>query len=90
MALGYATVTMHSNHKFPVIIVIQARVSSKRLPAKVLLPINQIPLAILAIKRAANTGLPVRLATSLDRSDDLLVKYARLYGIEIKKNHFYS
>jgi spore coat polysaccharide biosynthesis protein SpsF len=43
------------------------------LPAKVLLPIGQMPLAVLAAKRAANTGCEVIVATSEEASDDALV-----------------
>ncbi|WP_281930290.1 aldo/keto reductase [Roseibium album] len=62
-------------------IIIQARTSSRRLPGKVLLPINGIPMAILVAQRAANTGRPVLIASSSDPSDDLLCTYAGDYGI---------
>lgn len=62
-------------------IIIQARTSSRRLPGKVLLPINGIPMAILVAQRAANTGRRVLIATSDDPSDDLLCAYAADYGI---------
>lgn len=54
--------------------VLQARTNSSRLPGKVLLPINGIPLVVLAAKRAANKGLDVIVATSKERSDDALVR----------------
>lgn len=60
------------------IIVIQARTSSSRLPCKVILPIKGIPIAVLAAQRAANTTRKVIVATSKEKSDDLLV-------IELKK-----
>ena len=46
--------------------------SSSRLPAKVLLPIENIPLVVLAAKRASNTGIEVLVVTSTDVSDDML------------------
>jgi len=52
------------------IAVIQARSSSSRLPGKVLLPINSIPIVVLAAKRAGNKGKEVLVVTSNDRSDD--------------------
>lgn len=55
------------------IAVLQARTNSLRLPAKVLLPIKGFALAVLAAKRAANTGRPVIVATSREWSDDGLV-----------------
>ena len=56
------------------IVIIQARCSSKRLPSKVLLPINNMPIIILAVKRAANKGRKIIVATSNHPSDDRLVK----------------
>lgn len=50
--------------------VLQARTNSSRLPAKVLLPIRGVPMAVLAAKRAANTGRQVIVATSTELSDD--------------------
>ena len=51
--------------------------SSKRLPGKILLPIEQVPIILLAIKRASNTGRKVIVATSKDASDDKLVRILR-------------
>ena len=55
------------------VIVLQARTSSSRLPGKVLLPVGGLPLAVLAARRAANTGRKVIVATSTETSDDVLV-----------------
>lgn len=63
------------------IAVLQARTSSSRLPGKVLLPICGIPLAVLAARRAANTGRTVIVATSLETSDDVLVDTLERFGI---------
>ena len=63
-----------SQSKNKSLIIIQARVSSKRLPGKVLLPIEGIPSIILSVKRATNTGKDIIVATSNHRSDDKLVK----------------
>lgn len=52
--------------------ILQARTTSFRLPAKVLLPIKNIPLVVLAAKRAANTGIKVIVATSYCDTDDEL------------------
>ena len=54
-------------------VILQSRLSSSRLPAKSLLPIKDLPLVVLAAKRAANKGHSVIVATSIDTSDDLLV-----------------
>jgi spore coat polysaccharide biosynthesis protein SpsF (cytidylyltransferase family)/aryl-alcohol dehydrogenase-like predicted oxidoreductase len=54
------------------VVLIQCRLSSKRLPAKALLPVRGIPSVVLCAQRAANTGLNVSVATSTDSSDDAL------------------
>jgi spore coat polysaccharide biosynthesis protein SpsF (cytidylyltransferase family)/aryl-alcohol dehydrogenase-like predicted oxidoreductase len=62
------------------VVVIQARLNSSRLPGKVLLPINSIPVVVLTANRAGNTGKKVLVATSNERSDDQLCE-------ELQKNH---
>lgn len=64
------------------IAVIQARTTSSRLPGKVLLPLSGLPVAVLAAKRAANTGRPVIVATSTANSDDALASYVGSAGIQ--------
>jgi len=64
-------------------IVLQARTTSSRLPAKVLLPIAGIPLALLCALRLGGTGREVVLATSSDRTDDVLAHAARQRGIPV-------
>jgi spore coat polysaccharide biosynthesis protein SpsF len=64
-------------------IVLQARTTSHRLPAKVLLPIGGIPLAILCAKRLGSSNREVILATSDDASDDLLATIACHTGIQV-------
>lgn len=56
------------------VIVLQARTNSSRLPGKVLLPVCGVPLAMLAARRAANTGRKVIVATSTEASDDVLAE----------------
>lgn len=62
-------------------IVIQSRLSSSRLPAKALLPVAGIPSVVLCALRAANTGFETVVATSVDPSDDLIVKALTDAGI---------
>lgn len=57
--------------------------SSSRLPAKVLLPIAGIPLAVLCAQRIARTGMDVVLATSDEKSDDVLVDESIKYKIRV-------
>ena len=67
----------------PIRVLIQARTDSSRLPGKALLPIAGMPSAVLALKRAANTGLDVRLATSERPLDDQLADTATSAGIPV-------
>lgn len=64
-------------------VILQARMSSARLPAKVLLPVSGIPLAILCAKRVARNGLDLVLATSSQKSDDALVDSAKKHCINV-------
>lgn len=54
------------------IVIFQARTNSSRLPGKVLLPVRGVPLVILAVRRASNTGRSVIVATSNESTDDAL------------------
>lgn len=60
--------------------VLQARTNSSRLPGKVLLPINGLPVVVLAAMRAGNTGRQVIIATSVEQSDDGLVALIEAHG----------
>lgn len=63
--------------------VIQARVTSSRLPGKVLLPIRGNPAVVLCARRAANLGLRVLVATSDNSADDLLVAILQEHGLPV-------
>lgn len=63
------------------IVVIQARTNSSRLPAKVLLPIKDVPMVVLAAKRAANKGAQVIVVTSEESTDDELSRVLDRYNI---------
>ena len=64
-------------------IILQARTTSTRLPAKVLLPLGNECLAIMCAKRLAVCGREVILATSDDPSDDLLANMAVRGGVSL-------
>jgi len=55
-----------------ILIILQARSSSKRLPGKSLSLFKKIPLVVLCAKRLTNTGIKLVVATSNDRTDDYL------------------
>ncbi|MDD9746388.1 MULTISPECIES: aldo/keto reductase [Marinovum] len=67
----------------PLRVVLQCRLSSSRLPAKVLLPLAGMPIAVLAAKRAMRGGHDVVLATSDEASDDLLAREAARHGVPV-------
>src|SRR5580704_8558977 len=69
--------------KSPVHIVLQARVNSVRLPGKALMPVAGVPSAVLAGLRAARSGLPLTVATSVDASNDGLVASCQAVGLRV-------
>lgn len=65
-----------------VVIGIQARTNSSRLPGKVLLPVGGLPISVLAAKRAGNNGLfKVTVLTSDELSDDQLCHTLTQYNV---------
>lgn len=64
------------------IILLQARTNSSRLPGKVLLPVEGVPVVILAALRAGNTGLNVVVVTSCEPSDDALCAVLEQWDID--------
>jgi len=71
--------------KHRVVAILQVRTSSSRLPAKALLPIATLPAAVLSAKRAGNTGIEVRIATSCDPSDDQLAATLTEHGLTVHR-----
>jgi spore coat polysaccharide biosynthesis protein SpsF len=65
------------------IAILQCRTTSTRLPSKVLLPIGGILIALLAAKRAANTGRDVIVATSSEPEDDALASLLESFGLRV-------
>lgn len=64
-------------------IVLQARTTSSRLPAKALLPLGGIPLAVLCARRLRRGRIDVIVATSVDRNDDELTDTLRAAGLNV-------
>lgn len=71
-------------------ILIQARMSSSRLPGKSLMVIGGLPLIHRAYLRAASIGLPVVICTSTDASDDLLADYLSSHKIPIFRGSLHN
>jgi len=72
-----------SSHRRRVRVILQARTTSSRQPAKSLLPLGGVPLAILCAKRLSGDDLEVVLATSVDPSDDVLAGIAARAGVHV-------
>lgn len=64
-------------------LVLQARMSSERLPGKALLPVAGIPMCVLAAHRASRAGWDLVVATSRDRTDDLLASVISAAGFRV-------
>lgn len=64
------------------VILLQARTNSSRLPGKVLLPIEGLPVVVLAALRAASTGHRVMVVTSQENSDDELSDVLDSHNVE--------
>ncbi len=67
------------------IVILQARMSSSRLPGKVMLPINGEPMILRQIERIhkAISVNQIIVATSTDASDDSLAEYLLNRGVEV-------
>ncbi len=63
------------------LVVIQCRLASSRLPGKALLHVGGRPSMVLCAQRAANSGLPVLVATSDHPADDAVVLELAVAGI---------
>lgn len=63
-------------------LLLQARTNSSRLPGKVLLPVESVPLVVLAALRAGNTGHHVIVVTSREPSDDALCTVLEQWDID--------
>lgn len=64
-------------------VVLQARTSSSRLPAKVLLPLGGLPLIVLAARRVTSPRHELVVATSTEPSDDRLAAVLAEAGLTV-------
>ncbi len=71
------------------LIAIQARLTSTRLPGKVLLDLAGAPLIVRMVERVARMKTPARIvvATTTDRADDTLVTVCQSAGIDVFRGH---
>ena len=64
-------------------IITQARMSSIRLPGKVLAKINNQPILEYHLKRAQESKIPIIVATSIDRKDDAIVQLCQTISVPV-------
>jgi spore coat polysaccharide biosynthesis protein SpsF len=64
-------------------IICQARMTSTRLPGKVLLPIAGKPVLQYHLDRLQQSGYPVFLATTINKTDDALAAFGREHQIPV-------
>ena len=67
------------------LVIMQARMSSTRLPGKVMAKINGKPIIYWQIKRTlrSKNNIELVVATSKDKSDDVLVEFLESEGIKV-------
>ncbi|HEY1309144.1 MAG TPA: glycosyltransferase family protein [Vicinamibacterales bacterium] len=72
-----------------IVVVVQARTGSSRLPGKVLMPLANRPLLQRMLERvlAANTPSEVVVATTRDRMDDVIETIAKKAGVACVRGH---
>jgi spore coat polysaccharide biosynthesis protein SpsF len=72
-----------------VVAIVQARMRSKRLPGKVLLPIRGEPMLTWVVDRTRMARIPdeVVVATTTDPSDDEIVEYCQAHGYSLHRGH---
>ena len=66
-----------------VLVVLQSRLSSSRLPGKALLSVGGRPMVVLAAQRAGNAGHPVMVATSDESDDDVIAAACTAAGVHV-------
>lgn len=71
----------------PVCAIVQARMSSRRFPGKVLAPFRGRPVILHVLDAVARAlpDAPVMVATSTDESDDPLDAYLRARGVDVRR-----
>lgn len=72
-----------------IVVIVQARTGSSRLPGKVLLPVAGVPLlaAMIARVRAARTAFELVIATTWDAEDDAIANLCTVLGVDCYRGH---
>ena len=63
-------------------IIIQARMTSTRLPGKILLPVANLTFLEIQINRLRLLNIPIIIATTTNDSDNLIVEFAKKNNLE--------
>lgn len=80
-------INKHTNKN--IVIVVQARRGSTRLPGKIMMPLVGAPLLVRMVERvqAAKTPVKVVVATTIESIDDKVEELCKEYGIECFRGH---
>ncbi len=62
-------------------IILQARLNSERLPGKIMKPIKGIPLIGILLKRILKSKIPIIIATSTNKENDVLIDYVKKFDV---------
>ena len=78
---------MKSTGNSKAVIIVQARLGSTRLPAKIALDFGGVPMLVSLLKRLDNSEIGFRsvVATSLEKRDDLVEEFARGSGWNVHR-----
>ena len=71
-------------------IITQARMSSTRLPGKVMLKINHKTLLEYHIERAQKSNIPIIVATSLDQQDGAIIQLCNNMSVPVFRGSLYN
>lgn len=68
-----------------ILIILQARTSSLRLPGKVLMPLGGYPMAVLCAKRLSNNGHKLVVAIPKNKSDNFLHELLKKNNLKVSR-----
>lgn len=71
-------------------IITQARMTSTRLPGKILMPIHDKPLLAYHLERLAQSQFPIFIATTTNATDDVVVDFANESSVGVWRGSEYN
>jgi spore coat polysaccharide biosynthesis protein SpsF len=81
--MGQSQMGIQKKYRMSALIITQCRMTSSRLPGKILLPLGEETVLDLHLRRLKQTGLPIAIATTTNAEDDALVEMASKHGVGI-------